>query len=201
MTGGFCPKCGTPRTGERFCAQCGNNFWRSASGGSTTDRAAQPTPGVPSTVPWRAGIGTFGKILLGLIAVAVVIGIIELASGGFIFGSGSTVQDADTPPAGTIWFGSSFDPTTFVISGRTNTVGVQAPFAMVAHLTRSTDGSQMSIRAYLDGGLVATQDANANGTADLWGWSLGALFQPGEWRYEIIDVGGNVLASGSVTAS
>ena len=203
MSGGFCPKCGTPRTGERFCAKCGNDFWRSASAGETSDGSAQPASAVPPTVRRRAGIGTFGKILLGLIAAAVVVGIIVLASGGFIFGSGGPAPqgDADTPPAGTIWFGSSFDPDTLVIAGRTTTVGTQAPFAMVAHLTRSIDGSQMSVRAYWNGSLITTQAANAKGSGDLWGWSLGSLVQAGEWRYEVIDVGGNVLASGSVTAA
>jgi hypothetical protein len=53
---------------------------------------------------------------------------------------------------------------------------------------------------YFDEQLVNTQAANAEGNGDLWGWSLGPLFEPGVWRYEITDVGGNVLAAGSITA-
>jgi hypothetical protein len=59
----------------------------------------------------------------------------------------------------------------------------------------------MNMRVYWDGQLVTTQAANAEGTGDLWGWSLGPLFEAGLWRYELIDVGGNVLASGEVTAT
>lgn len=31
MTLGFCPKCGTARTGDRFCAKCGEDFQAQAN--------------------------------------------------------------------------------------------------------------------------------------------------------------------------
>jgi hypothetical protein len=73
-------------------------------------------------------------------------------------------------------------------------------FAMVAHLTRSIERSQMVKRVYLNGRLLETGTANIAGTGDLWGWSLGPLRQAGVWRYEITDAGGNVLAAGSISA-
>jgi len=38
---------------------------------------------------------------------------------------------------------------------------------MVAHLTQSVDGSQMNMRVYLDGQLLTTQSANAEGNGDV----------------------------------
>lgn len=105
----------------------------------------------------------------------------------------------DVPPAGQMWFGQSFDPQTFAIAGRTSSVGTQQPVALVAHLTRSAD-TQMTIRASHNGTFVQAAAVPVTGSGDVFGYVLGALVQPGDWRYDVVDVGGNVLATGTVTA-
>ena len=145
-------------------------------------------------------MGMFGRILLILIALVVVLGVVAvLSNGGLNLGGGGS-SSADVPPVGSIWFGTSFDTTTLELSGRLSSVGVQSAFSMVAHIPQSTDGSKLGLRVYLNGSLLTTATANAKGSGDLWGWSLGPLYQPGTWRYEVTDIGGNVLASGEITA-
>lgn len=111
------------------------------------------------------------------------------------------VQSANLPPTGVIWFGSSFDTTTFAIAGKTSKVDSHAGFSMVAHLIRAMDASALAMRIYWNGSLVSTTAVNALGSGDVWGFSPGPLFEAGTWRYDITDVGGNVLATGSVTAT
>lgn len=116
-------------------------------------------------------------------------------------GCSTTISGANTPPAGTIWFGQSFDPNTFEIRGKTDTVKASVPFAAVAGIGRTVAGDQMNMRVYLDGMLVSTQGLSWTGSGSVWGWSLGPLYQSGSWRYELTDVGGNVLAGGQVEAT
>jgi hypothetical protein len=133
-----------------------------------------------------------------------VVGVLALGKLG-TFPSGSGVQEpppaaANIPPVGQAWFGKSFNTSTLEVSGRETNVGTRDGFVMVVHLPRSVDGSQLVIRSYLDGKLLGNQNSQASGTGDLWGWNLGPLFQAGSWRYEVTDIGGNVLASGTITA-
>jgi hypothetical protein len=208
MAGSFCPQCGNQRTGSlRFCSQCGFDFWQVAtrSAAPSQERPTvrpEPTsaPAAPAELRARPAVGTLGKVVLGLIVLAVLAGVYAVVSNGGI-GLGGGTSKADVPPVGQIWFGQSFDPSTMAMSGRTTSVGAQTAFSMVAHLPKSMDGSQLDVRAYLNGDLITTQAANAKGSGDLWGWSAGPLFQTGTWRYEITDLGGNVLASGEVTAT
>lgn len=113
----------------------------------------------------------------------------------------TTTTSANVPPPGQIWFGSSFDPKTGVVSGRTDTVGSNAPFSFVAHLAKPTDGAKLVIRTYWSGKLVGTTPSGLTGNSDVWGFTPGPLGEPGAWRYELTDVGGNVLASGTITAT
>ena len=83
MASGFCPNCGTPRTGERFCAKCGNDFWRSASDVGAAASPAAPLAGdtasvQPSVVAAPGGSRRTWLILGAVIFVAVV------AAGGFL---------------------------------------------------------------------------------------------------------------------
>lgn len=49
----------------------------------------------------------------------------------------------------------------------------------------------------LAGNTVPATDGDG---APVAGYVLGALIQPGDWTYDVVDVGGNVLATGTVTA-
>lgn len=187
-----CPACGTPRTGERFCGKCGHDFWRAADG-------TPPAPPQVAEAPKR-GLSVAARGLLLLVAaglvVIVVMGVLPMLSR-----SGGQVPSADIPPAGEIWFGSSFDTTTFQLSGRTDSVSSTSAFAMVAHTSRSLDSSEIVVRVYWNGALVSNARPSATGSGELWGFSPGPLYEAGTWKYEITDIGGNVLASGEITAT
>lgn len=115
--------------------------------------------------------------------------------------SSGTVDQSNVPPAGQVWFGTSFDPKTFVITDRRTTIGTQEGFAMVAHLVKPTDMQGTTIRASLNGNLVNSVATGLTTSGDVFGLALTSVVMPGQWRYDIVDVGGNVLASGTVTAS
>lgn len=115
-----------------------------------------------------------------------------------LVGCGVTAKDA--PPAGTIWFGTAFDPQTLSLTGKTTTVSTTQPFALVGHLTHSAKVSELSIRASLNGSLVNAVQATGSGEGEVVGFPILPVTVAGDWRYDITDVGGNVLASGTVTA-
>lgn len=106
----------------------------------------------------------------------------------------------NVPPAGTIWFGTSFDPSSMELAGRKTAVGSTEAFSMVAHLTKTMNATDLVIRSYFDGQLVGQSPVSAQGSGEVWGFSPGPLSAVGTWRYDITDVGGNVLASGSLDA-
>lgn len=106
---------------------------------------------------------------------------------------------ADLPPAGSVWFGSSFDPATFVVHGRTTTVPAGQPVAVVAHLSHSIDMSAANLRISLDGTNYLNQALGLAGEGDVYGMT----FSPpaaGHYLVEVADVGGNVVASSSFDA-
>lgn len=107
----------------------------------------------------------------------------------------------DIPPVGVIWFGSSFDPQTFAISSRLTTVTAHQAFSFVAHLPGVMEATKLAIRTSFNDQLVATTPVNATGSGDLWGFSPGPLFAAGEWKYDLTDIGGNILATGTLTAT
>lgn len=162
-----------------------------------------PPPAAPTIVGQTASQGRTSaeKFVIGLIAVAVIGGAVLLLNGGRVPSVTGGVGPAGLPPAGSIWFGSSFDAGTFRISGRLTTVNAHQGFSFVAHLTRTMDASALAVRTWFDGQLVATVPVNATGTSDVWGFSPGPLIAAGEWKYELTDIGGNVLASGTITAT
>lgn len=116
-------------------------------------------------------------------------------------GCGGVVDSADVPPSGTIWFGQSFNPSTFAMAGRTTSVSRGAPVSMVGNLGRSMKISDLQIRTSFDGSVVGSQAAAGSGEGEIVGFTLGPLLAAGSWTYEIIDVGGNVLALGTITVT
>jgi hypothetical protein len=133
--------------------------------------------------------------------VALVVLAITIAACGDGSANATPVAPANVPPAGAVWFGTSFDTQTLAISGRLVSVTANQGFSFVAHLPRVMDASALLIRTSLDGDLVATVPVSATGSSDLWGFSPGPLFAVGAWRYDMTDIGGNVLATGTITAT
>ena len=107
---------------------------------------------------------------------------------------------ANIPPEGTIWFGTSFDPDSYEVSGRLTSVGPDEAFVMVGRLPRPLPGSRLVIRGYLDGALITIAWTASNAEGGIWGFNLGPIGMPGTWRYEIAEIGGSALASGEVVA-
>jgi hypothetical protein len=225
VAGEHCPSCGQARIGFfRYCRRCAFDFdtlprirsprpvpWPETTGPGVASLAsvAPPyrSPDVParaSTPPrtgrrslpagshrWLRRILLFGLLCEGLLVLAVAAGLITVGrSAGF----------DQLPPIGSIWFGGTFDSQTFRLSERLTTVPADDGFALLAHLTRSGSDSQLSLMAALDGAEIASQRVASQGYGDAWWAWHGPLGKPGAWTLEIVDPGGSVLASGSVTA-
>jgi len=147
----------------------------------------------PSDAPASAPAIQVASSNGGLRLLAAVV-IVYVMTGGLL------PSAPNIPPAGTIWFGTSFDQDTFDVHGRLASVGADDTFFMVGQLTRSVAGSRLVIRAYLDGELITVAWTLRTDEAGIWAFSLGPLIGPGTWRYEIADIGGSVLASGQIMA-
>lgn len=195
----FCPQCGAKRLGSyRFCTTCKFDYDTGAP--STPPRgvaAPQPLSAAASTSSassyWRAIL-----VIVGLLA-AVFVGMQVLSKAAPTVPS--FAGSSNLPPAGSIWFGSSFDTSTFEVRGKLTTTSVQDTVAVVAHLSSAANGSQLNVRTSYDGAVLSNVAFNADGTSDVWGWTVGPLFLAGPWTIELTDIGGNVLAQGTITVT
>ena len=59
--------------------------------------------------------------------------------------SGVGVAPENMPSAGTIWFGQSYDPQTFALTGRSDSFAKNQQVALVAHLSRPSRGEAFSL--------------------------------------------------------
>jgi hypothetical protein len=186
---------------DRYCATCQFDFdpgTHSGGGQAWPAADASHVDGIPGVIgPTRRS-----RIAFGIVAV-VVIAALVLEASGVITGGGASgrAPSGDLPPAGSIWFGSTFDRTTFVLGGRTTIVGTDAPFSFVARLTRSTRGSEMAMRWSRDGSLATKSALGWDGEGEVWGGTTGPLSEAGDWRLELTDLDGNTLASGTLVVT
>jgi hypothetical protein len=121
-----------------------------------------------------------------------------VAVGGFLLTRQTGVQpNANQPPAGTIWFGTSFDESTFAVSGQASSFTQRDHVVMVAHFS-TTVSSGKGVNILMDGVILRSTSVTSN--VDLFGMALNVAVLPtGSHTFEIDDVGGNRLASGAVT--
>ncbi len=184
----FCPLCGTPLAPwARFCPKCGN-----AVAPPPADMAPTRSPGVSRKVnPYREALITIGILAVAILAVGAVV-----QARGLPFNLGSQ----PVPGAGEIWFGDSFNASTFELHERWSTVQVGRPLAGVAHTTRTVEASGAKLHIDLDGATVADQLlARISGPGDL----IGFTFTPpaaGTYTFSIVGLDGTVLAKGSIPA-
>ena len=82
MASGFCPNCGTPRTGERFCAKCGNDFWKGASAEGAPTSPAPPLPGASATLQPGAMAPAGNRRIWVILGVVIFLAVV--AAGGFL---------------------------------------------------------------------------------------------------------------------
>lgn len=130
---------------------------------------------------------------LALAAYLPLIALLVVACGGGAVG-------ADVPPVGSIWFGTSFDPSSFAMQGRASTATTGSTVALVAHLPRSVSGGEVALRVTVDGQPLGTTTINFSGSGELVGLTYTLAF-PGAYAFTVADVGGNALASGTLTAT
>lgn len=136
-------------------------------------------------------------VLLGI----VLIGALAWQMGLFRSVTSAGGSAGNIPPSGQIWFGSSFDPKTFAVSGRTTTARTGSSVAMVAYLPRSVSSGDINLRVLADGTMIANQSVTMTGSGELFGTTVGPFYLAGSYRYEVTDIGGNVLASGTLTVT
>ena len=153
--------------------------------------------------PIRAGAGY--NLLPALVTVvglfAVLAASVLLLGGKVGSAGGSESISADIPPAGQVWFGTGFDPSTFALSGRSDHAPTGRTVAMVAHLAAPVSSGQANVRIELDGTTMADNALQLSGTAagDVVGFTL-AFPIAGSYRVTVTDVGGAALATGVVIA-
>ena len=211
---GFCQHCGSAHDDEaRFCPKCGQPLATpqpvatpAAEPTSFTEKyAGTPFAATPSQTAWTSPAPSAGRrpLAIGLsVAVIVIIALVAAWQLGLFSRSTSAGGTAgNIPPTGQIWFGSSFDTTTFALSGITTTARTGTTVALVALLPRSISTGTASLRVSLNGTTVVNQAVTMTGSGDLFGTTVGPFVVAGAYKYELVDLGGNALASGTLTVS
>jgi hypothetical protein len=223
----YCPRCGATRIGSfRYCRSCQFDF--ESPPDAQPPRVAAPPPAPSLTTPVKSfteqyagtpfgqpsGVAPEAPVPVavarpGWLGPALVIGVLAVAFVAVLavsgaFNSKKTVAPSDVPANGEIWFGSTYDPSTFALSGQTTSVSAGTAVALVAALTRpATAGERLTINTTIAGTQIpvgfATMDAGDDVMADHLTGSLFAL--PGTYVIEVQDAGGNVLASGTLTVT
>jgi hypothetical protein len=135
-------------------------------------------------------------IVAGVVLAILVAGYAQQ----LLTGRGSAItSNTSLPPSGTVWFGTRFDPSTFSLSGRSGTARTGTTVAFVGQLSRMVDGSDLTIRLSLDGTPIDTSTPGGD-FGDVWGSTFSPII-PGTYKVELVDVGGNVLASGTIVVT
>ncbi len=152
--------------------------------------------GQGTSAPQGRRIPVVRLVLLLLVLGAVGLLVSQLPN--LSTGPNTGPNTANLPPAGVIWFGTSFDTTTFEVSGQADTFAQSSPLAMVAHFTRTIPGGQ-AVNILFDGVTIKSQSASGS-DYDVYGQTLNAAVIPtGSHTWTVQDLGGNTLASGTVT--
>lgn len=158
---------------------------------------AQPVAVVAADIP-RKGFGTAEIVVIGLIVLAV-------AAGGYVLvnqgnGDRAGVSAAEAPPAGTIWFGQSYDPSTFALTGRSMSVPAARQVALVASLSRPTRAEYLSVNLSDSTGTLPIGGGQMAAGNDLMAYLIpSSLVFTGTYQVTVTDSGGNLLASGTLT--
>lgn len=156
------------------------------------NRAAHPSP------RWLPTVLVVGAIVVIVAGVALLLGSARLASGP---ADAADLVASDIPPIGEMWFGTDFDPTSFVMIGRSDHARIGGTVAIVAHLRRAVRSGQASVVVELGGTTMADHALNlsGSGTGDVVGWTF-VLPVAGEYRVTVTGPDGTVLAAGRVMA-
>ena len=169
-----------------ICPSCGFDY--------RTNAVAAPPPSIVQPVTAQKALGTQGwpvrivGLIVLVVGLAISVGLLLSTNGG----------SADEPPAGSIWFGSSFDTKSFEIRDRADSFTSGARVALVAHLSQTVPAGYAAT-IDIDGHLTPTTVAPSAGM-DFYGVMIPSAFlTPGVHHVRVSDIGGNELASGSLT--
>lgn len=117
-------------------------------------------------------------------------------------GGGGSVAAGDVPPAGSIWFGTTYDVKTFHLTNAGTSFASGQQIAVVVHLA-SVPGTER-VALYMTFAGVSTAvgytDFTGNGY-DIMADLVPAIYftTPGQFPFQAKDSGGNVLATGTLT--
>jgi hypothetical protein len=115
--------------------------------------------------------------------------------------AGGPASSAEAPPAGKIWFGESFDRGTLALTARLTSIKVGSPFVMLVNVGKSVTVADLRARTIVNGKFRADQSIKSSTKGAIFGLEGQRIGSAGEWRYEMIDKAGNVLASGTITVT
>lgn len=155
---------------------------------STDGRPSEGRPNLWLIAGVAALIGVFGFLVIGQLGRPGV-------GGG---GTATVTANPDIPPAGTIWFAESFDQGTFEMPSRVSSASVGETIAFVGHLT--APGTGIQVRLMQGGSTVIRPNEGIPDGTDFASGTLD-LRLAGPLTVELVDEGGNVLASGSLDVS
>ncbi len=190
---------GYPWSSSEHCPRCGAGYPERAvscpsCGGALDGRAGSRVGlGGHNVVGWiLSGVLVVG--LVGVGALLVRLGTVPSTSTG---APGVTVSDL--PPTGQVWFGATFDSTSFALAERSAHARVGSTIAAVAHLSRVVGSSGAHVLVDLNGTTMADNPLNLEGVgpADVVGWTF-ALPVAGTYRVTVADDRGTTLATGTV---
>jgi hypothetical protein len=105
---------------------------------------------------------------------------------------------SDIPPVGTVWFGPTFNPATFEMDRRVSKAPLGGSIAFVGRLREPANGLQ--VRLTVAGTPTTLPADEVPDGSEVAGGTLNLLF-PGDMKVELVDVGGNVLASGTLSVT
>jgi hypothetical protein len=128
------------------------------------------------------------------LAALLIVCVVGAGAGYYVMTGGHLF--ANIPPEGVIWFGASFDSDTYDVRDQLTSIGPYDEFVMVGRLPRSIGGDRIAIRGYLDDALIMVAWTESTDEGGIWGFNIGPMGKPGNWKFEIAEVGGNALASG-----
>lgn len=136
-----------------------------------------------------------------------IVGLFFLLGGGGLISllagrqPGPTATSSVVPPAGVIWFGSSFDTDTLALRGRTTGTPIRGQVALVAHMFR--DQSDPIVKLVHNGEELTSWNVALGGSYPAFGQVInsGVLYEAGPYTFRVMDVGGNVLAEGTLTVT
>ena len=136
--------------------------------------------------------GTMRALILAVVAALVLVG---CGNGGV------TVANQDIPPAGTMWFGTAYDVSSFALTDRSDTFPAGQQIAVVAHMSSPPGNERVSLYMSLGGIQTPVGYTDFSGQLDLMAELLPAIYftTPGQYPLQAKDAGGNVLSSATLT--